>query len=182
MKIITLLFLVASITGCTVYYKPASDWEREAMNKASFDIYPNDVRNDIETHTKSKVAWAGIIKSYIINEAVSPIKVDYILEHHYFTWAMDGTTRKFWLSPRGEGDFTATWQFQEGMTAENIKENVKVNDLMITYGVPNSVSESNIINLGDAYYMRLFPKESYRTDVIEYGRPGEPTKSLSLGL
>ena len=182
MKIIALILLVISIAGCTVYYKPASDWEREAMSKASFDVYPNDVRSDIEAHKQSKVAWAGIIKSLEIDESVSPIKVDFVLEHHFFSWAIDGTTRKFWLSPRGEGEFSASWQFQEGMTAESVRENVKVNDLMITYGVPNSVSETNLINLGDAYYMRLFPRESYRTDVIEYGRPGEPTKSLSLGL
>lgn len=182
MRVITLIFLAILIAGCTVYYKPASEWEQEAMNKASFDIFPNDVRNDIEAHKSSKIAWAGIINSYEIDETVSPIKVNFILEHHFFSWAIDGTTRKFWLSPKGEGKFSASWQFQEGMTAESVRESVKVNDLMITYGVPNSVSESNIINLGEAYYMRLFPRESYRTDVIEYGRPGEPTKSLSLGL
>jgi hypothetical protein len=182
MKTIALVLLVVSLSGCTVLYKPASDWEREAINKANFDIYPNDVRSNIEVHKLSSVAWAGLIKSFEIDESASPIKVNFVLEHHFFTWAIDGTTRKFWLSPKGEGEFSARWQFQEGVTAEMVRENVYVDDLMITYGVPNSVSDADRIDLGDAYYMRLFPKESYRTDVIEYGRSGEPTKSLSLGL
>lgn len=182
MKKISLLILVLFVTGCTHYYKPASDWEREAMSKASYDIFPNDVRNDIEAHKSSKIAWAGIIKSYQIDKSTSPAKINFTLEHHYFSWAIDGTTRKFWLSPRGEGIFTASWPFQEGWNEEKVRENIKISDLMITYGVPKSVSETKQINLGDAYYMRLFPRESYRTDVIDYGRPGEPSKSIGLGL
>jgi hypothetical protein len=177
--VITLVFF---ITGCTHYYKPVSAWEEEAMSKASFDIFPNDVKGNIDAHKNSKVAWAGIVKSYEIDESTSPKQIIYKLEHHYFSWAIDGTTRQFWLSPRGEGIFTARWPFQEGWTEYTVQENIKINDLIVTYGIPKSITTENYIDLGEAYYMRLFPSQSYRTDVINYGRPGEPTKPLSLGL
>lgn len=53
---------------------------------------------------------------------------------------------------------------------------------MITYGTPKAITADNLIDLGEAFYMRLFPRDSYRTDVIDYGRPEEATKSLGLGL
>jgi hypothetical protein len=182
MKKITVLTLIFLISGCTVYYKPVSPWEEAAMNEASFDIFPNDVKNNIDAHKQSKIAWAGIVKSYEIDKSTSPYQVIYMLEHHYFSWAIDGTTRKFWLSPRGEGVFIARWPFQEGWIEDTVRENIKINDLMVTYGIPKSITKENHIDLGEAYYMRLFPSQSYRTDVIDYGRPGEPSKSIGLGL
>jgi hypothetical protein len=182
MKKIICIALVFFLTGCTLYYTPVSEWEEEAMSKASFDIFPNDVKKDIDAHKLSKIAWAGVVKSYEVDESTSPYQVVYVLEHHYFSWAIDGTTKKFWLSPRGEGTFLARWPFQEGWTEEVVRENVKVGDLMVTYGIPQSIMENGYIDLGDAYYMRLFPRQAYRTDVIDYGRPGEPSKSIGLGL
>jgi hypothetical protein len=182
MKHLAMLFLIALISGCTIYYKPASDWEEKAMKEAKFNIFPRDVFSNINSHKSSNVAWAGIIKNYKIDNSTQPPQVVFTLEHHYFSWAIDGTTNKFWLSPRGEGIFTAKWPFQKDWTEDIAHKNIKNDDLMITYGTPKAITADNFIDLGEAFYMRLFPRDSYRTDVIDYGRPGEATKSLGLGL
>ncbi|MBD9424760.1 hypothetical protein IB232_05455 [Pseudomonas sp. PDM15] len=53
MKHLAMLFLIALLSGCTIYYKPASEWEEKAMKEAKFNIFPRDVSSNI-IHTKAQ--------------------------------------------------------------------------------------------------------------------------------
>ena len=180
MRILIIISLVLLITGCTNLYKPVSEWEKRVFDRSKFYVYPNDVRKDINSHKNTKVAWAGIINEVDIDESVVPALMHFVVEHHFFTWAIDGTTRQYWLSPRGEGSLMASWPMRPEWDLDEMRKLINKGDMVIVYGMPKSLGADSLINLGQASYIRHIPKTGFRTDMIEYGRLGEPTKVLSI--
>src|SRR5688572_9373343 len=96
------ILIVCAVAGCTQFYKTSSPWEESVYRKASFDVYPNDVRQSVERHSGALVAWPGILDEVVFDTSTSIPYLRMRIQHRYFSWAMDGTTRKYWLSPRGE--------------------------------------------------------------------------------
>jgi hypothetical protein len=52
-----------------------------------------------------------------------------------------------------------------------------VGDMLIAYGYP-SIVRSNYVGLNPAQNLRAIKPQWYRTDILDYGRPGEPSKIL----
>jgi hypothetical protein len=174
------MLAILLISGCTNLYKPVSDWEQSVFNQSRFDVYPDDVRKKFDSHKDTRVAWAGTIDEVTIDKTVEPAVMHLVVAHHYFTWHIDGTTRKYWLSPRGEGKILTSWPMHPEWDLDEMLKLIRKGDMVVVYGVPKRIDASNTIDLGQASYIRHIPKAGFRTDVIEYGRPGEPTKVLSV--
>lgn len=175
------IVVVCVIAGCTQLYKTSSPWEESTFRKASFVVYPNDVRADPKARAETLVAWPGILDEVVFDTSTSTPYVRMLIRHHYFGWTIDGTTRKYWLSPRGEGAFTATWPLKPEWDLSEMRKLILPGDMVIVYGYARAVHDG-IVDLGQAEYVRHIPRSLYRTDVISYGRPGEPVESIGLGL
>ena len=53
-------------------------------------------------------------------------------------------------------------------------EQFAVGDMLIAYGYPSMIRD-DVIGLFPTPNLRAIKPESYRTDILEYGRPNEPT-------
>jgi hypothetical protein len=80
------------------------------------------------------------------------------------------------LSPRGEGAFAVQWIAQTPDDQKFVNQ-FAVGDMLIAYGDP-AVVRSNYIALNPAQNIRAIKPQWYRTDILDYGRPGEPSKIL----
>lgn len=49
-----------------------------------------------------------------IDREVQPALMHLEIDHRFFSWKIDGTSRQYWLSPRGEGRYAARWPMQPG--------------------------------------------------------------------
>jgi hypothetical protein len=161
-------------------YKPLPRWERQFFRKAKRDIYPNDVRKSPETYEKTLVVWPGIIKSITIDTEDGSQIARFIIEHHYFDWIEDqGIQReRFFLSPRGEGLFALAWR----VDIEEDKlfiEQFAVDDMIIAYGYPSMIKD-DLIGFYPTQNIRGIKPKWYRTDVLDYGRPGKAVQSLKV--
>ncbi len=160
------------------HYKPVSEWEENAFNKAEREIYPDDVRRDIASHDSSRVAWPGIILSATHVNTDSTLEVRFLVEHHYYDWIEDFSIQqeRIFLSPQGEGLFATTWQLKSDSDTAKIAESV--GNMIIVYGIPTAVKDS-VIEVR-AYYVRAIDSLWFATDIMDYGRPGEPIKVLRI--
>lgn len=180
MRILTLAVSLLLISGCTNFYKPVSTWEQSVFDQSRFDVYPDDVRKNFDSFKDARLAWAGTIDKVAIDRSVQPVLMHLVISHHYFTWHIDGTTRKYWLSPRGEGKFKTSWSMRPEWDLDEMLKLIRQGDMVIVYGVPKRIEVNSDIDFGQASYIRQVPPAGFRTDVIDYGRPGEPTKVLSV--
>ena len=159
-------------------YTPLPTWEQKFFEEARRDIYPDDVRQSPATYKETLVTWPGIIRDITIETENGSRIARFSIEHHYFDWIEDfGVQReRFFLSPRGEGMFVAAWR----VDTEDEKQFVKqfaVNDMIIAYGYPSMIKD-DLIGLYPTQNIRSIKPEWYRTDVLDYGRLGEPVKIL----
>ena len=174
--LIPMLFI---ITGCfphTSYYKPVSSWEKKSYERASRDIFPEDVKGSLATYHDTVVAWPGIIIENKFVENQDDVEIQYTLEHHYYDWLEDFSIQKekIFLSPKGEGIFRTFWKIKKEPDSIEEMKNVSVpGNLIIVYGIPDLVNEDGSITL-KSIYIRIIEKKWYRTDILNYGRPGQP--------
>lgn len=159
-------------------YRPLPQWESKFYAKARHDVFPNDVRQKPDSFTNVLVVWTGVITNIeFFNDSSSRV-VRFTADHHYFDWVEDISIQRerFFLSPRGEGRFAAAWQAE---TPEDRKfvEQLAVGDMLIAYGYP-SLIRSNVVGLYPTENIRSIKPQWYRTDILDYGRPGEPSKIL----
>jgi hypothetical protein len=165
------LFLMASLSGCTTRYKPVSPREAEVFSRSTFNIYPDDVRKNLAAHRDATMAWAGILKSIEFGDDAENPYSKFVVEHHYFDWLDDSSVQKahFFLSPRGEGLFQATWPMKKEWDLNAMRQQVVPGSMFVVYGKPKAVKD-NIIDLGQAEYARMISKEFYTTEKLDYGR------------
>ncbi|MBU0983232.1 MAG: hypothetical protein KKA42_05140 [candidate division Zixibacteria bacterium] len=170
-------------TGCPIgpgsrLYKPVSDWEEYAVKKADRQKYPNDVREDFSSHDSSRVAWPGIVLSAAPIVSDSAIEVRFVIEHHYYDWIEDFSIQqeRIFLTPRGEGVFETSWYIKADADTTDIKESI--GDMIIVYGIPTGVRDS-LVDLR-AFYIRTIDPAWFATDILDYGRPGEPAEILRI--
>jgi hypothetical protein len=151
-------------------YQPISDWEQSEFDKADFSVYPDDVRENITNYQDTTLAWTGIIVESELVEYDTYLEGTYLLEHHYYDWLEDISPypEKIWLSPRGEGFFRTSWEYNKEGPVSEIQEYSEPGVLLIVYGKAISV-ENDIIEV-EASYIRGILEQFYTTEKIDYGR------------
>jgi len=159
-------------------YRPLPQWEAKFSAQARRDVFPNDVRQHPDSFTNTLVAWTGIITNIEYFTNVSPRLVRFTAAQHYFDWIEDFSIQRerFFLSPRGEGAFAAQWVAQT-VDDQKFVDQFAIGDKFIAYGCP-SVIRSNYVGLNPSQNLRAIKPLWYRTDILDYGRAGEPSKIL----
>ena len=175
----TLALCSLLLSGCphSKKYRGLSEVEQDQFNKANRDIYPNDVRNNIQHFQSDKVAWPGLITEAKWMEKDGTFATKFLIEHHYYDWILDYSIQKgkIFLSPRGEGSFATVCPSRPDQ--ETIVTTAPAN-LLIVYGMPEKVEEGIVFVTCD--YANFIKREWVRTDWFDYGRPGEPVKGLNV--
>lgn len=175
-----LIPFILLLSGCpgplpgSLPYQPLPKWERQFFEKAKRYIYPNDIRKSPQTYKETLVVWPGIIKSINIDTENGSQIARFIIEHHYFDWIEDqGIQREmYFLSPRGEGFFALAWPVYTQDDKLFIQQ-FDVDDMIIAYGYPGLIKD-DLIGFYPAQNIRAVKPKWYRTDVLDYGRLGEP--------
>jgi hypothetical protein len=159
-------------------YRPLPKWEKQFAEKARRDVFPNDVRQNPDGFKKTLVVWTGIITNIEFSRDDVSRVVRLTATHHYFDWIEDIgiQSERFFLSPRGEGEFAVAWR-AESEDDKKFVEQFAVDDMIIAYGYPSQI-RNNVIGLFPTENLRAIKPQLYRTDILDYGRPGEPTKVL----
>ena len=86
--------LIASIlmiaAGCahTAGYEGDSAAERKLRAESRRDVYPDDVRSDLDRYRKATLAWPGIVKN-LQPDTADPLMATMVIEHHYWDWMED---------------------------------------------------------------------------------------------
>ena len=180
--LISLLFLVI---GCphTGSYRPVSSWENQAFDRANRNVFPDDVRNDLASNRDTLVAWPGVVLSSEFVDHPDNIEVRFVFEHHYYDWLEDSSIQKekLFLSPRGEGQFRTSWFLKKESNIEEMRKAAGAGNLVIVYGTPERINDDRSIYL-KSVYIRGIEKQWFRTDVLDYGRPGQPAKLINVPL
>ena len=175
LNVIVLSFTICFLSGCigahTNMYKPVSPMEAQIFAKVNFKVYPDDVRGALDSYRDTVVAWAGIISNYDVIHHDENIEIIISLEHHYYDWLEDYSIQKekIFLSPKGEGSFKTSLFFKAGSPVDEITKAFSKGDLVIAYGIPQSIDDDGVIVI-KGLYPRVIKKMWYRTDVLEYGR------------
>jgi hypothetical protein len=172
-------FLASCASHSNVPYEPANKPEQCEYKRASINVYPDDVRKDIDRYTNTPVAWVGVIRSTdaIEEDYGGKIRADTIFEHHYFDWLEDEHSGdvKLVVSPRGEGLFSSRWRMSKEVveaSAHDAEKFAHSGKLAIVYGVPESVKDDGTIVL-KYQYIRILNRHHFTTNDLNYGRLGE---------
>jgi hypothetical protein len=179
-----LLASVPFLFACAsnVFYRAASKPESTEMNKDMLDVYPGDVRHNLDLYTNAGVGWAGIIlHTEAKTGADGLIHAVTTFEHHYFDWEEDRYLGdvQLNLSPRGEGLFRTDWVLRRNdpeagsAAAESYAGPGK---LAIVYGVPEKVENGTVVLR--YRFLRVVDADDYSTNKFDYGRFGEPFRYL----
>lgn len=185
-RISALLLLVSPFLASCAHdykpYKPINSYEQIEYPHASVDVYPDDVRGNIDQYTNTVVAWAGVIKD---TRASALVNSDYMratttVEHHYFDWEQNrkGGRNEFLLSPRGEGTFQVDWEVRrksDTATTGDVDKYAGPGKMVIVYGTPASVDDNGVITL-KYRYLRVIDSKDFNMHTFSYGRIGEPYK------
>lgn len=176
---VILMLMVFLTTRCFSFpssriYKPSSEMEKREFGLSNRKLYPDDVRKFPIQYKSVVVAWPGIIVESTLQKHDNGNEMILLLEHHYYDWIEDFSIQKekIFLSPRGEGLFQASWSFGEYTDTKKVKKMTDPGNMAIVYGTPEKI-EGKIIFIKTTY-IRLIDKQWFRTDIIDYGREGEP--------
>ena len=169
MRINLLIVVLISFlfTGClphTRAYLPVSSSEKQALDRANRNVYPDDVRNSLANYQNTLVVWPGIVLENKFIEHADQIEIQLILEHHYYDWFEDFSIQKekIFLSPRGEGLFQTSLFIKKDANIEEMKKAAGVGNLIIVYGTPQQIKEDRSINLIYTY-LRGIDKQWFTT-------------------
>jgi hypothetical protein len=165
-------------SGASQAYKPLPKWEEKFFAQARKDVFPNDVREAPERYKNTLVAWTGVIKKVEHFTDGSSRVARLTADHHYFDWIENNSTQRerFYMSPRGEGPFAVIWR-AETADDEKFLAQFTGGDMLVAYGYPSSI-QNNVVGLFPSENIRPIKPQWYRTDILEYGRPGEPSKVI----
>jgi hypothetical protein len=185
-NLLLMCLAAGSLVSCVsnAPYGPVTRPERTEFREVRLEVYPEDVRKDPARYARMRVAWAGIIASNDANdeEYGGKIRMETLLEHHYFDWEQDervGGVRLV-ISPRGEGLFRVRWSMNRKdpeASCEDAMNYAAPGKLAIVYGTPESVDEDGTIVLR-YHYTRILDVERFTTNELDYGRVGEPFRPV----
>ena len=165
-----------------VVYRAGSRAESAEMKRDLLDVYPGDIRRNLELYTNTGVGWAGvIIRTDAETGPDGLIHAVTTFEHHYFDWEEDRRPGNIQLnlSPRGEGLFRAGWVLRgkgaaaDGAAAERLAGPGK---LAIVYGVPEKVEAGTVFLR--YRFLRVVDAADFNTNRADYGRFGEPFRYI----
>jgi hypothetical protein len=161
-------------------YRPLPQWEAKFSAQANRNVFPNDVRQQPDSFTNTLVAWTGIITNIEYFTNLSPRMARFTAVHHYFDWVEDISIQRerFFMSPRGEGCFAVEW-IAESPDDQKFVNQFAIGDMLVAYGYP-TVIRTNFIGLNPTMNLRAFKTQWFRTDILDYGRPGEPSRILKV--
>ncbi len=181
-----LLVAAAAVSGCATdnsmssrAYTPPDKADREVFSKARRDVYPKQVRENPARYRDVNIAWAGIVKDVDVVRSKSGLSVVVLVEHHYFDWIEDHGAQPevFFLSPRGEGNFMIILEPKREMTKDEARKLLPAGTMLVAVGQIYQPTASDkkypLVLLTD--YRQFIDKKWYRTDVLDYGRDGEPS-------
>jgi hypothetical protein len=135
------------------------------------NIWPDDVRQNIEDYTEEMIGWAGVVEQYRINNNI----VQLTLRHHFYDWIEDyGYARgPILLSSSGEGIIIGDYILWPDITENQMNEFVKdlIGDCIIIYGYPVKITENNEVVI-DTKYARRISKRHIDPGWRNYGRQG----------
>ncbi|MBD3402444.1 hypothetical protein GF420_06090 [candidate division GN15 bacterium] len=161
-------------------YEPLSGREAAQLREANRELYPDDIRGGETDLTDITIAWPGILRDLTYQDYGEFVEAVLTVEHRYFLWTEDlgPQPEPYFLSPRGEGMFRTTWR----LTPEALRNrremfgNEGIGNMVIVYGSPTLLNTGEL--LVEAGYIREIDDDRYRTDVLDYGRSGEPVTIL----
>jgi hypothetical protein len=170
--------------GCssTVAYHPADRPDGLEFDRDIVDVYPGDIRQNLDLYTNIGVGWAGIIQS--ISTEPQPdgtVRSTMTFEHRYYDWQEEKWLGGGQLSiaPRGEGLFTTEAVFRffdSSVSPAAVKDFASPGSLAIVYGVPQKV-ENGIVIL-KYRYLRVIPPKDFTISQFDYGRFDEPIRFM----
>jgi hypothetical protein len=158
-------------------YQPLPQWEAKFSAQAKRDVFPNDVRQKPNEAVNTLVVWTGVITNIEFRSDESSRFARLTVEHHYFDWTEDFSVQRarYFLSARGEGPFLVAWRV-ESSADQRFIDQFSIGDMLVAYGFPKVHGDS--IGLDPTENLRAIKPPWFRTDVLDYGRPGEPTTIL----
>jgi hypothetical protein len=135
------------------------------------NIWPDDVRYNIEDYTKEFVGWVAIVEQYKVENNI----VQLTLRHHFYDWIEDYGYLKgpILLSSSGEGIIIGNYVLRQDITENQINEFIKdlIGDCIIIYGYPIKIMEDKEIFV-DTKYVRRISKRYVDPNWRDYGRQG----------
>ncbi len=177
------LSLAAFLAGCCAApappqpkpYQPRTEGESRLLAESRRDIFPDDVRADLQAHAAETLAWTGILRAVEIEGTTVRLS----MEHHYWDWIEDRGDGLAALSPRGEGTYECRLELLSLKDAEDYRTRTPpTGRMVITYAVPTGVTAKGVVQLR---CRRLIPfrEGRYSTDLLDYGREGvSPPRTL----
>lgn len=169
-KALALLLLCACpgiVPGSKLYDPPDAE-ERRLLASARRDVFPDDVRRDLDAHRSTLIAWVGIVESARWLDREEPT-AEFLIEHHYWDWIEDYSIQRevAFLSPRGEGQFSclrpsAKWKPGDPLPPPQ--------SMAIVYGYPEAVRSDSAVVEVRCLMISIAPREWYGTDIWDYGR------------
>jgi hypothetical protein len=151
-------------------YQPTGDPEARVFERAARDVYPDDVRAEPQRYVKILVAWPGILRSHELKKDDDTATLKLTLEHRYFDWIEDFSPRRerYFLSPRGEGTFRATWSMSRA-ALDAMPQTLHKGDMLLVYGYPAEVRDRTV-SVNPTEYARVIAGSLYTDKALNYGR------------
>lgn len=163
-------------------YTPATAYEKVESPRATVNVYPDDVRTNLDQYTNTIVAWAGVVKDTTARDRVNSdvMRATTVLEHHYFDWQENRKSgdKQYLISPRGEGAFQVEWDVRRKnpqATTADVDKYAGPGKLAIVYGTPQRVTDNGVVIL-KYRYLRIIDSKNFNINTFSYGRVGEPYK------
>jgi hypothetical protein len=158
-------------------YKPLGPGEIAAHRKAVRDVFPADVRKDPQRYSNTLVAWAGVLRSFEATKEGNKTVLRFVVEHRYFDWLTNYGFQadRFFLSPRGEGVFKASWSLPLE-AFDSIPRLLHNGEMLVIYGNPSEVVGDTIV-IAPTAYARIVSAAGFTDQELDYGRPGEAVKA-----
>lgn len=167
-------------------YRPASHNEEKEYHQSLVDLYPDDVRRNLDQYTNAIIAWAGVIRETEAHETNNNMFIaSTTVEHKYYDWEVDHSTsgEKINLSPRGEGAFRFEWlvhRREDDATTADVEKYAGPGKMILVYGTPDGIEDNTIIL--KYRFLRIIEKDHFNMTQYDYGRFGQPVHYIGPKL
>jgi hypothetical protein len=167
-RIALVLMVTMFFLTCSLNYKPASDWEKREFENARFDVYPEDIRENLAEYKTTEVAWAGIIQVSERYENPNSQEFALLMEHRYFDWKPTYRNSNIIYHPSasGEGLFQTSWFLKKDADLDFYSELYAPENLALVYGVPDTVI--NDVVFLKCKYIRIIKKGDFFPEYYNY--------------
>ena len=171
--IIIFFLLSLNLYSQTRQYVPVSDRENQFYQNFDRNVWPNDVRQDINLYNNILVGWVGIVEKFMIDTSNEEYNIlGLFLRHHYYDWIENfRQSTPINLSPNGEGYFIVYYLAIKDFNITELTEDI-IGNLIINYGYPIEIDEEDGTITLTTQYMRLIGKEYVNPNFLPYGRSG----------